>query len=184
MALIGDFKTLNFSMAVEDESAHRFRVGEEATLSFDRTDFSKIYDTVYEAGNAGKHQQFTARIVEITPDFSEPAAIRKILWEVDNRAGLLEPQTYNSVSVQSFNPYECLTIPISALADSSRSSVFVVNEDGFVARKSIIAGSDDGSYVEILGGLSEGETVVTSGTDGLEDGMKATVTLEEGEVNG
>ena len=180
MALVGDFRTLNFSVDIEDKFSRRFRTGEMATLHFNRADFSKIYDTEYEAGNSGKDQRFTARIVEITPSPSVPASIRKILWEVDNRAGLLEPQTYNATALQMTMPRTCLTIPLTAMTSPAQNEVFVV-ADGKIYRREIETGSDDGTFIEVVKGLKENELVVTSGTDGLEDGMKVDFTLEGGE---
>ena len=40
-------------------------------------------------------------------------------------------------------------------------------------------GTNDGSYIEVLSGLSEGEIVVTSGMEGLADGVHAEVILDE-----
>ena len=104
MALVGDFRTLNFSVDIEDKFTKRFKIGDVATLRFSHANFSKIYDTEYEAGNSGSEQKFIAQIVEINPSPEVPANIRKILWEVDNRAGLLEPQTYNAPSLQMMSP--------------------------------------------------------------------------------
>ena len=77
-------------------------------------------------------------------------------------------------------PRSCLTVPLSAMTNPSRNEVFVV-EDGKIYRREIETSSDDGTFIEVVKGLRENELVVTSGTDGLEDGMKATVTLEGGE---
>ena len=178
MALVGDFRTLNFSAEIDDESAKKIRVGDKATLNFNRADFSKIYDTEYEAGNSGREQKFTAQVVDINPSPTVPASIRKILWEVDNRTGLLEPQTYNAVYLQIITPRSCLTIPLSAMTSPARDEVFIVDKDGKIYRRQIVTGADDGIFIEVIKGLQENEQVVTSGTDGLEDGMKADLTLE------
>ena len=177
MALVGDFRTLNFSVDIEDKFSKRFKVGDMATINFNRADFSKIYDTEYEAGNSGREQRFTAQIVEITPSPTVPASIRKILWEVDNRAGLLEPQTYNATALQMTIPRSCLTVPLTAMTSPARNEVFVV-ADGKIYRREIETGSDDGIFIEVVKGLKENEFVVTSGTDGLEDGMKVDFTLD------
>ena len=181
MALVGDFKTLNFSVDIEDKFSKKFRTGDVAAINFNRADLSKIYDTEYEAGNRGEKQKFTARIVEINPSPEVPASIRKIIWEIDNRTGLLEPQTYNGVALQMIVPRSCLTVPLNSMTDPSRSEVFVVDAEGKIFKREIETGADDGAFVEVVRGLREGDIVVVGGTDGLEDGMKATVTLEGSE---
>ncbi len=177
MALVGDFRTLNFSVDIEDKFTKRFKIGDVATLRFSHANFSKIYDTEYEAGNSGSEQKFTAQIIEITPSPEVPANIRKILWEIDNRAGLLEPQTYNAPSLQMMSPRNCLTVPLSAMTSPARNEVFVA-ADGKIFRREIETGSDDGNFIEVVHGLKENELVVTSGTEDLEDGMKVDFTLE------
>lgn len=177
MALIGDFRTLNFFTEIQDDTAKNFKAGDMAKINFNRADFSKIYDTEYEAGNAGSEQNFTTRIVEITPPTSVPANIRKILWKIDNRAGLLEPQNYNSVHLQMVTPRNCLTVPLSAMTSPACDEVFVIS-DGKIYRRQITTGANDGIFIEVVHGLHENELVVTSGTEDLEDGMKVDFTLE------
>ena len=177
MALVGDFRTLNFSVDIEDKFSKRFRAGDRATLNFNHANFSKIYDTEYEPETSDIEQQFTAQIIEINPPSTVPASIRKVLWEVDNRAGLLEPQTYNAPTLQMIKSRKCLTVPLRAMTSPARNEVFVV-DDGKIYRREIETGSDDGIYIEVVTGLNENELVVTSGIDGLEDGMKVDFTLE------
>ena len=98
---------------------------------------------------------------------------------VDNSYGLLEPKVYNGVTLCAKANQTLLTAPLAAMANSARTQTFVVKSDGTLEKRTIVAGADDGQYVEIISGLSEGEVVVTSGMSGLEDGMKAEVTMRE-----
>ena len=128
----------------------------------------------------GDAQIFPVTIREITPSLSEPAAMRKIVWEVDNRVGLLEPQTYSGVTLRVATPRRTLTIPLAALAGQDRSSVFIVTAENTLERRAIRVGADDGTYIEVTAGLRDGETVITSATTGLDSGMKVEVTLTDG----
>ena len=179
LALIGNFKQLYFSLPVDDELAKRLAAGRNVSLNFNRAEFSKIYDTEYESGNAGTAQQFTAQISDISPAISQPAAIRSIIFQVNNAAGLLEPQAYNNVEIQSLFAQDCLTVPLAAMIDPSNSAVFVVDDNGILQRRTVTSGVDDGQFIEIISGLNVGDTVITSGVSDLEDGLKASVTLEE-----
>ena len=162
-----------------DEDARYLTVGQEAELIFQSKDFKKVYGTDYAAGNLGSRQTFTATIAQITPPLSEAAAMRNILWQVDNRSGLLEPQTYGGVSFQSKRSHAALAVPLAAMADSANASVFVAKDDGTIERRAVRTGTNDGSYIEVLSGLSEDEIVVTSGMEGLADGVHAEVILDE-----
>lgn len=181
IALIGNFQRLSFSMPIEDALAQHIFLNESFELNFRNSGaLRKAYDTEFAAGNKGDAQVFNATIREITPSLSEPATMRKIVWEVDNRVGLLEPQTYSGVTLRVATPRRALTIPLSALAGQKRSEVFVVTPENTLERRAIRVGADDGTYIEITAGLRDGETVVTSATTGLDSGMKAEVTLKDG----
>ena len=179
LALVGDFRFLYFTAPVADEDARYLTIGQEAELVFQSKDFKKVYGTDYAAGNLGSRQTFTATIAQITPPLSEAAAMRNTLWQVDNQFGLLEPQTYGGVSFQSKRSHSALAVPLAAMADGANTSVFVAKADGTIERRIVRTGTNDGSYIEVLSGLSEGEIVVTSGMEGLADGVHAEIILDE-----
>ncbi len=184
IALVGNFDRLNFSLPVEDASARRLAVGERFELNFKNSrSFRKAYDTEYGAGNLGDKQIFSVYVKEIMPDLSQAAAIRKVVFEVDNRVGLLEQQTYSGVELIRTTGHNALAVPLAAMSDTGRQYVFIATPENTLERRKISTGADDGKYIEILTGLKEGETVITSATKGLEEGMKVTVTLAGGKDN-
>ena len=177
IALVGNFERLYFSLPLEDKAARRLSLGAQAELSFSGRILRKAYDTEYASGNRGGEQIFSVRLREIMPSLDEPAGLRKVVWEVDNRVGLLEQQAYSGALLRSSRSQRLLTIPLSSLIDSNRSEVFVVTAANTLERRNITTGADDGTYIEVVSGLREGETVVTSAAGGLENGMKVTVTI-------
>ena len=184
IALVGNFKRLNFSLPVEDAGARRLAVGERFELNFKNSrSFRKAYDTEYGAGNLGNEQIFPVYVKEIMPDLSQAAAMRKIVFEVDNSVGILEQQAYSNVELTRAVGNHALTAPLAAMSDTGKQYVFVVTPENTLERRKVSTGADDGKYIEVITGLREGETVVTSATKGLEEGMKVTVTLAGGEKN-
>lgn len=185
IALVGNFSRLFFSFPVNDKYAQRLSIGERAELSFTNSQIlRKAYDTEYAAGNRGDEETFPVQIREIIPALNQPATLRKVLCEVDNRVGLLEQQAYNGAILKSTRSRKFLSVPVEAIIDSTdseRNAVFVVTSEEKIERRNIEVGADDGKYVEIISGLREGETVITSAAEGLEDGMKVTVTLTGGD---
>ena len=178
IALVGNFSRLNFSLAVEDTQAKQVSIGEKFELNFRNARvIQKAYDTEYAAGNLGNAQIFPVLVKEIIPNLTQPAAMRKIVFEIDNSAGILEQQTYNGVELIRNSKHNALTIPISAL-DEAKKNIFVVKEN-ILERREVKIGADDGKFVEILSGLKAGEVVIISATKGLEDGMKVEINLVE-----
>ena len=177
IALVGNFSKLNFSIPVEDAQAKKFLTGEKFELNFKNSKaFQKAYDTEYSAGNLGNAQKFPVYIKEIIPNLNQAAEMRKIILEIDNSAGILEQQAYTDVELIRSSIHRALTIPVSAL-DETKKFVFVVTAENILDRRKVEIGADDGKFVEILSGLNEGETVVTSATKGLETGMKVEINL-------
>jgi len=180
VALIGNFDKLYFNSSITDNISKNILANQVLKLNFaEGESFSKAYGTKYSTGNKGEKENFTARIVEISPPVSEPATMRQIILEIDNSSGLLEPGLYDNVSITAGFPYKCLTVPLAAMIDDKKHSLFVVLPDGTLKKKFVESGTDDGTYIEILSGLDEGEIVVISETGGLTDGMNVDVKLEE-----
>lgn len=182
IALVGNFQRLFFSLPVDDRHAQRLLPGDRAELSFTNSQIlRKAYDTEYAAGNRGDAEIFSITVKEIMPGLNEPASLRKVIFEVDNRVGLLEQQAYSGAILKFARPGKLLTVPLAAMIDSKRNAVFVVTAENTLERRAVKTGVDDGNYIEIISGLGEGETVVTSAAEGLENNMKVTVTLTGGE---
>lgn len=178
IALVGNFSRLSFSLPVEDAQAKKISVGERFELNFKNNRvIQKAYDTEYGAGNLGNEQTFPVFVKEIIPNLNQAAEMRKIIFEIDNRAGILEQQTYNGVELIRTSKHNALTVPLGAL-NETKEFVFVVKEN-ILERRKVEIGADDGKFAEIISGLREGEVVVTSATKGLEDGMKVEITLVE-----
>ncbi len=70
---------------------------------------------------------------------------------------------------------ESMAIPREALVGSIETPQVYVVEHGIARLKKIVVGATYNHYLEVLGGLQVGETIVTSGQDNLEDGYKVNV---------
>lgn len=178
VALIGDFNHLRFNMTLGDVDAKYMELGSQGLLRFaDNGTWQKIYDTGYAAGNRGRRQEIRATLVEITPPLSEPADIRRAVWEVDNRSRLLEPMTYMGLILISEKSYDCLTVPLKAMVDADFNKVMVVDGEGIIHLRKVAVGISDEGFVEIIDGLQEGEVVLTGKLEGLKDGMRVDVSV-------
>jgi len=180
LALVGNFSSLYFDFPIDDYLLGNIDVGYRANLRFKNgVSYQKAYSTSFESGNQGAEGGFRAVVTEISPPPSEPAAYRNLRWQVDNGAGLLEPQTYDGVNIEADAGRRALAVPLEALIDSNEKEVFVVTAENKLERRQVKAGADDDNYVEILSGLAEGEIVVVSGKEGLEEGLNVKVALDE-----
>jgi hypothetical protein len=60
----------------------------------------------------------------------------------------------------------------SVVPEGERFRVFVVDSAGIAHARAVMSGSRSGGRVEVLSGLHPGETVVSTGAYGVEDGAK------------
>lgn len=181
VVMLGDFQQLSFVINIHDKVAGLVTVGQQLDMQVSglESDVKKVYDTNYRSGNEGDDQHFKVTIAEITPDMSQPAAMRQIHFVVDNSSGVLEPQTYTNLSFRSGQKRNCLTIPLKAIANLAAPSVFVYHDDGTIEKRDVVLGDDDDTYVEVVDGLSEGDLVISSNTEDLTDGMAVDITVED-----
>ena len=183
VALIGDFSSLHFSLNLSDMDTRHLTVGQQSMLTFPEHSrlTAKPYDTDYTASNEGSRQRIKVTLANIEPPLGEPADIRRTVWDVDNRSGFLEPMLYGGVTMQALTPYEATVVPLEAMRNKAHDKVFVIDTDGVIHSRTGSAGANDGKYIEIFSGLSEGERVVVGSFEGLEEGMKVDAELMEGE---
>jgi membrane fusion protein (multidrug efflux system) len=74
---------------------------------------------------------------------------------------------------------DVLLVPASALVGGSGSEAVFVVDDGRAMRRTVETGLTSSGRVEILGGLSEGEPVITAGNNQLRDGAEVRVVDDE-----
>ena len=182
LALVGNFDRLSFSVNLSDSEIHHLDIGDSAYLKFPAYwSMSKAYDTDYGPGNKGGDSEIICVLKGIVPPLSEPAKIRRTEWTVDNRIRLLEPLTYTGVTMYTGRAHHCLTAPLEAMVDLSHDKVYVVDEDGIAHNRTVKCGSDDGRYIEVLDGLSEGDIVLVGSFEGITDGTRVDINLQGGE---
>ncbi len=182
VALVGDFSRMQFDTTLSNSDTRYLSVGTRVVLRFqDATTLQKAYGTGYAAGNHGSNPEVRARLVNIDPPPSEPADVRRTVWEIDNRSQIFEPMTYTGVTLETEAAHLCLTVPKQALLDSKMDAVFVVDADGILHRRNVVAGAKDEKSVEIISGLSEGEVVAMGRLDGLSDGQRVDIVMQKGE---
>lgn len=179
VCLVGDFTKLYFKLSLEDRKIrYLIPLTSPKKLSFNRADFTKAYETNYGAGNIGDRQVFEVTVESVSPPLDVPAKMRSVVFSIDNSSGMLEPQTYRNMEILSGQTSNVLVVPLAAMTDQKRDTVFVWGKDEVLSTRQIVTGEDDGEYIEVISGLSEGEIVITSEQDGLRDGLKADVHMK------
>ena len=97
----------------------------------------------------------------------------------DNPKGALFPQQFVNVRllIDTLTGVSLAPNPAVQIGPSG-SFVYLVNADGTVSKRDVVAGPSDGKLTTITSGLAAGDKVVIDGVDRLRDGAKVTVAGE------
>jgi hypothetical protein len=104
----------------------------------------------------------------------------RVTLEVETR-GRLRPGMFARVFVQTETRSGAMVVPRSALSLESIGDTVYVAEGDTASRREVELGFQEGDFVEVLSGVSEGERVVVVGQDGLSDGTPIQVLSDLGE---
>jgi len=108
-------------------------------------------------------REFTGKVGVIYPQVNKDTRTARIRIELSNPDSALLPDMYVDAEVDTGSPQPVLAIPESAVLDSgSRQAVFVEKGQGRFEPRDVKLGHRGGGYVEVRGGISEGEPIVVS----------------------
>ncbi len=187
ICLVGDFSRLWFALNMEDTEVRSLLGADGANakleLSFRRWDMGKAYDTEYGAGNKGNLSTFLTDVQGVYPSLDQPADIRRVVFYVNNPTSVLEAKTYDNLLLTNTAKRQVLAVPYGALFDDSNDdstvyNLYVVTPDSKLEQRTVKVGSIGDDYAEILEGVKEGDIVVMSGWESLEDGQRVEVDME------
>jgi multidrug efflux pump subunit AcrA (membrane-fusion protein) len=100
------------------------------------------------------------------------------VWlKVANKDSALKVGTPVHVSIQGRSVKNAVKVPPSALltTDDGGKFVMVIGTDGAAHKKPVEIGIQDTNEVEVKGGLTANDMVITTGAYGLDDGTKVKV---------
>lgn len=156
MFSIGAILPLNVVSNVSQEDINDLYIGQKAEVSFN-----------YMPGIS-----YEGRVVSIYPSVDLDSQTTKVIISLENKSRKLIPGLLASIRFKSDK--EALVVPrLSVLGPFGENNVFVLNESkSKVYLNSVITGQVflDGK-IEIIGGLTEGQKVVISNVEKLEDGI-------------
>ena len=164
---IVDNRLLELTLAVPTAKLAALRVGQPLTF---RT-----------AAFPGR--TFEGKLKYINPATEEVSRTVKVIAEVPNPSEELKAGLFAEGEIVTGRRNNVLQVPRSALLTwdvvKQEAAVFVVNGEK-VGRRTVKTGKAAGDAVEITGGLTAGETVVTAGGFNLQDGDRIRVMPRKG----
>jgi RND family efflux transporter MFP subunit len=115
-------------------------------------------------------ETFQGRIARVAPVLDPATRTAPIEIEIPNPDFRLKPGMYARVGITTDIKKDTLVVPVDAVADlGGRRGVFQ-HVNGVAIFRAVEVGTEGNDLIEILGGLAEGDQVITTGARALRDG--------------
>ena len=118
----------------------------------------------------GSDQTHTGRVARISPIVDPQSGTVKVTVEIRDRRGSLRPGMFSTVNLVIAIHDDVLQIEKKALVAEAEGSYAFLFQDGTAEKRLIELGIAEGDYVEVLSGLTEGDSIITVGQEGLRNG--------------
>lgn len=121
-------------------------------------------------------QAFSGRVSRLA-GVLDPAT-RSMATEIDipNSEGTILPGLYGRVQIELENHPQAVVLPATAVRfDASGAYIYLVDAENRIRRRIVTVGLDDGNWLEIVSGVSDGERVIDGGIGRLRDGETVNV---------
>lgn len=125
----------------------------------------------------GVEEPVDATVSFISPALDPGSTTVEVWLKLPNSDGLLKVGTPVHAVMQGATVSHAMQVPVAAIVpgEDGGTNVVVVAADGTTKKQAVKIGIRTADATQIISGLSAGDTVVTQGGYGLDDGTKVTV---------
>ena len=137
---------------------------------YEMTNGKKVAFTV-----TGRQDTFTAVIIAVEPSANAATRTLKARASVDNKNNKLGPGAFTHIIIPFGANAHALLVPSQSVIPTNREKVVAVIKGGKATMVPVKIGARTNERVEILQGLSEGDTILTTGIMQVKPGMEVKV---------
>jgi RND family efflux transporter MFP subunit len=144
---IADLSTVWVQADIYEYEVPFIRVGQQATVTL-----------AYIPG-----KEYKGRVSYIYPYLNSESRTVKVRIEIANPNGVLKPDMFATVELQSSVNIEAIAVPEQSVIHSGERNVVVISRgDGQFESRDVKLGVLAGGYYQVLTGVNEGEKIVVS----------------------
>jgi HlyD family secretion protein len=127
----------------------------------------------------------SGKVVIVSPALDQGSTTVQVWIEAENKNGTLKPGSTVQVKIVARTIENALAIPEQAILKTPEggASVMSVDKQGKAHKRNIATGIVSGDNIQVLEGLQEGETVITTGAYGLPDDTQVRVASDQQKSN-
>ncbi len=166
IASLQSLKPVKIDFSIPEEYAPEIKPGQKVSLQV-----------------ASVGEELEAEIYAIEPRIDMASRTLQIRAVYPNEDQLLRPGAFANVKLRLSNSEEVIEIPANALLPALKGANVLVLKNGEVAEQNIGIGQRFENTVQVVRGISPGDTVITSGMMKLKPGMKPDVKMVSFEVD-
>lgn len=118
-----------------------------------------------------------AKVFLVSPALDPGSTTVEVWLRISNKGEKYQAGTPVRTSIKGKTIAKAVKIPLSAVltAPDGSKSVMVVGADGVAHKRAVEVGIDDGEDVQVTKGLDASQTVITSGSYGLDEGTRVKI---------
>ncbi len=118
----------------------------------------------------GSDQTHVGEVARISPVVDPLSGTVKVTVEIQDRRGTLRPGMFTTVNLVTAIHEDALRVEKKALVAEAEGSYAFLFKDGTAEKQLLEIGIAEGDYVEVLSGLSDEDSIITVGQEGLRNG--------------
>jgi membrane fusion protein (multidrug efflux system) len=160
IASIQKINPLKVDFAIPEKYAGKVRVGDLVKFHSDETS-----------------KEFMGKVYAVEPEIEPTTRTVQLRALCDNKGETIFPGGYVHVELRLKQPGGALMIPTQAIIPVLKGQTVLVRKNGVVVSVPVKTGIRTPSVVQIIDGLSAGDTVLTTGILQLRPGMPVNVTV-------
>ncbi|MGE5396835.1 MAG: efflux RND transporter periplasmic adaptor subunit [Chitinophagales bacterium] len=149
---------------ITQDDVYRIKIGQKAQIRI--IDDDSVYDG-------------TVSYISATANATSRTFSCKV--ELPNKYNKLRPGIYAKVDISNGIKIPALVIPIKAVAGSEGSYYVFTDEHGVARKNDVVVGETYKDLIEVKSGLNEGESVICTNVNSLQDGDLISVAIDRGE---
>lgn len=123
----------------------------------------------------GEEGRLTGKIATLSPAADPKTKNFQLKVEIANRQGQMKPGMYGEVELVTERRQAAAIVPAEAVLDRDGLKLVFVVEGGRARQRTVQTGIANAEQIEILEGVTAGETVIVSGHQTLADGAAVLV---------
>ncbi len=161
IASIQKINPLKVDFAVPEKYAGKVHVGDSVRFESEET-----------------NMKFTGRVYAIEPEIEPSTRTVQLRALCDNRAEKIFPGGYVHVELRLRQAGGALMVPTQAIIPVLKGQTVFVRKNGIVAAVPVKTGLRTASAIQVIDGLSDGDTVLTTGILQVRPGMPVNVQVK------